>query len=340
VRWLDWENDHLDLVATRQLLMDARSDVLAIRGIPDARLVSDFKALALLASPELQTVGELRQAMQDGHVEQSIEPEDFWSLSNDLPYTVNLTWTGSAADGTFDAILQQRNAPEVELPQRRKLDGAWRQYANDPLLGKVKQSLRPALRKLLADQLPEFMMPAEFIFLNAWPLTPNGKIDRSALPALDQSRPELEQPYVPARTVIEKQLASIWAEVLRREKVGIYDNFFELGGHSLLAVSMISRVRDALNVDLKVRSLFEAPTVAGLALTCATLGRDTMGPSITSELGSVDNSSQAASKNGSANSIRKDPSGDAEKLLARIDELSDDDVELLLRQALAETGDN
>src|SRR6185437_1605667 len=194
-----------------------------------------------------------------------------------------------------------------------------------PLLGKVTLSLRPALRKLLADQLPEYMMPSEFIFLNALPLTPNGKVDRSALPALDQSRPELEQPYVAARTVIEKQLASMWAEVLRREKVGIYDNFFELGGHSLLAVSMISRVRDVLNVDLKVRSLFEAPTVAGLALTCATLGRDTMRPAITSELGSVDNASQDASKNGNANSIRKDLSGDAEKLLARIDELSDDD---------------
>jgi len=160
------------------------------------------------------------------------------------------------------------------------------------------------------------------------------------LPALDQSRPELEQPYVAARTVIEKQLASIWAEVLRREKVGINDNFFELGGHSLLAVSMISRVRDALNVDLKVRSLFEAPTVAGLALTCANLGRDTVVPPITRELGSLNSASQALSKNTNANAIRKDPSGDAEKLLARIDELSDDDVDLLLRQALAETGDN
>jgi amino acid adenylation domain-containing protein len=339
-RWLDWENDHLDLAATRQLLMDARPDVLAVRGIPDARLVSDFKALALLASSELQTVGELRQAMRDGNVEQSVEPEDFWSLSKDLPYAVNLTWAGSAGDGTFDAILQHRNAPVVELPQRRKVDGAWRQYANDPLLGKVTQGLRPALRKLLADQLPEYMMPAEFIFLNAWPLTPNGKIDRSALPALDQSRPELEQPYVAARTVIEKQLASIWAEVLRREKVGINDNFFELGGHSLLAVSMISRVRDALNVDLKVRSLFEAPTVAGLALTCARLGRETVVPPITRELGSLNGASQTPSKNTNANTIRKDPSGDAERLLARIDELSDDDVDLLLRQALAETGDN
>jgi len=340
-RWLDWKADQLDLAATRRLLTEAPTDVLAIRGIPDARLESDFKALSLLASSGLQTVGELREAMQNCHVEQSIEPEDFWALSKDLPYTVNLTWAGSVDDGTFDAILQKTDAPcGVEVAQRRTVDGAWRKYANDPLFGKVTESLRPALRKLLVDQLPEYMMPAEFIFLNALPLTPNGKIDRSALPALDQSRPELEQPYVAARTVIEKQLASIWAEVLRREKVGVNDNFFELGGHSLLAVSVISRVRDALNVDLKVRSLFEAPTVAGLALKCATLGRIPGMPPITRELGSVNNAFETRSKNNNANTITKGPYGDAEKLLARIDELSDDDVDLLLRQALAETGDN
>jgi len=266
-RWLDWGIDQSHLAETRQLLIEVPSDVLAIRGVPDARVTSDFKALALLGSSGLQTVGELREAIQNDYVEQSVEPEDFWALGKDFPYNIKVTWAESTADGTFDAILQKNTAPyaEVESTQSRKVKGALSKYANDPLLGKVSLSLQPALRKLLVNQLPEYMMPAEFIFLNALPLTTNGKIDRAALPELGQSRPELEQPYVAPRSVIEKQLASIWAEVLRREIVGVNDNFFELGGHSLLATQVISRIREHLEQELPLRCIFESPTVASLA---------------------------------------------------------------------------
>lgn len=118
---------------------------------------------------------------------------------------------------------------------------------------------------MLIRQLPEYMTPSEFMFLNSFPLTPNGKIDRSALPAPAQSRPELEQPYVAPRTGVEKELANIWAEVLRRESVGAKDNFFELGGHSLLATQVISRIRKHFKLELPLRSMFESPTVAALA---------------------------------------------------------------------------
>jgi len=96
-------------------------------------------------------------------------------------------------------------------------------------------------------------------------LMPNGKVDRKALPAPAQNRPELEQGYQAPRTPMEEMLAEIWREVLKLERIGVHDNFFDLGGHSLLATQVISRVRAAFQTNLTLRTLFEMPTVAELA---------------------------------------------------------------------------
>lgn len=101
-----------------------------------------------------------------------------------------------------------------------------------------------------------------FVFLDALPLTPNGKVDSRALPIPDNSRPELGEVFVAPRTPVEKALAGIWAEILGVERVGIHDNFFELGGHSLSVTQVISRAREALQIEFPVRHLFENPTVA------------------------------------------------------------------------------
>jgi acyl carrier protein len=124
------------------------------------------------------------------------------------------------------------------------------------------RSLDPiVIRRRLAHRLPDYMMPATIMVLDALPLTSNGKLDRRALPAPEWQPREYQAP----RTPQEKILCAIFAEVLSLERVGIEDNFFELGGHSLLAMRLISRVRATLGVDLFIRSLFEAPTVEQLA---------------------------------------------------------------------------
>ena len=110
------------------------------------------------------------------------------------------------------------------------------------------------------------MLPSAFVFLDSLPLTPNSKLDRKVLPAPDESRPELEETYTAPRTATENILAKIWAEVLKTEKVGIHDNFFNLGGHSLLATQVMSRIRDAFQMDIPLRTLFEKPTVEELAI--------------------------------------------------------------------------
>jgi amino acid adenylation domain-containing protein len=121
------------------------------------------------------------------------------------------------------------------------------------------------LYSFLKQKLPDYMIPSAFVFLDALPLTSNGKVDRQALPPPGPSRRELETAFVVPRTPTEDLLAKAWAELLKLEKVGIHDNFFDLGGHSLLAMQVISRLRSAVNLDVPLRSLFENPTIAGLA---------------------------------------------------------------------------
>jgi len=120
-----------------------------------------------------------------------------------------------------------------------------------------------AIRSFMAETLPDYMVPSVVMFLDALPLTPNGKIDRKALPTPedDQLSPRDEAPG----SATEEILAGIWAEILGLKHVGLHDNFFELGGHSLLATQVVSRIRTLFQIELPLRSLFEAPTVEALS---------------------------------------------------------------------------
>jgi acyl carrier protein len=126
------------------------------------------------------------------------------------------------------------------------------------------------LRSYLKAKLPDCMVPAACVLLEARPLTPNGKVDRRALPAPDYSRSELES-FVAPRTPLEEMVAASWSQVLGIERVGIHDDYFDLGGHSLLAMQVISRLRTMAQVEVPLRSFFEAPTVAQLAETITQL---------------------------------------------------------------------
>ena len=120
------------------------------------------------------------------------------------------------------------------------------------------------LRNHLKKSLPDFMLPASFVALERMPLTPNGKIDRQALPSPDAYEQQAGHDYTPPQTPTEEVLANIFCEVLGRDKVGIHDNFFELGGHSLLATRVNSWMRDAFQIEMPLRRLFESPSIAGL----------------------------------------------------------------------------
>ncbi|HEY0552674.1 MAG TPA: amino acid adenylation domain-containing protein, partial [Thermoanaerobaculia bacterium] len=121
------------------------------------------------------------------------------------------------------------------------------------------------LREHLKQRLPAYMVPSAYVMLPALPLTANGKLDRGALPAAEPSQREEGESVAGPRNAVEEIVSGIWSQVLRAEQVGIEDNFFDLGGHSLLATQVISRIRQAFQVEVALRTMFERPTVGGLA---------------------------------------------------------------------------
>jgi aspartate racemase len=121
------------------------------------------------------------------------------------------------------------------------------------------------LRTYLRAKLPEYMLPAAFVFLDALPLTDNGKVDRRALPDVDKTALAKNDKYVGPRTATERVLTEIWTRALHLERVGVFDNFFDVGGNSLTATRVMSRVCSMLNVELPLRALFESPTIADFA---------------------------------------------------------------------------
>ncbi len=125
------------------------------------------------------------------------------------------------------------------------------------------------LRTFIGERLPDYMVPSVFVFLEDLPRTPNGKVDRKALPEPGSDRPELEESFVAPRSDAERTLASIWAGLLALERVGIHDNFFELGGDSILSIQIVSRANQA-GLKLTPRQMFQFQTIAELAAACET----------------------------------------------------------------------
>ncbi|NJJ57029.1 non-ribosomal peptide synthase/polyketide synthase [Pseudomonas grimontii] len=128
-----------------------------------------------------------------------------------------------------------------------------------PVSDEEQVTLRERFKAALREQLPEYMVPAYLVFLERMPLTPNGKLDRKALPKPDAAA--LLKRFVPPVTERECQVAAIWAEVLGLPQVGLEDHFFEIGGHSLLATRVVSRVRQSLGIDAPLKGLFEQPVL-------------------------------------------------------------------------------
>jgi surfactin family lipopeptide synthetase A len=175
--------------------------------------------------------------------------------------------------GEIESLLEQHEAVKDAVVLAREDDpGLKRLVAYIVARGESSPKV-DSLRGFLKQHLPEYMVPSVFLFLQKLPLNSSGKIDYRALPKPDQSRADFEGELVGPRTPTEEVLMSIWAEILRLERIGVHENFFDLGGHSLLATQVISRIDDAFHIDMPLRRLFEQQTIAELSVAVEELAQ-------------------------------------------------------------------
>ena len=272
VTWLDWRRDELSLAKVRKLLSDQGETPIAIANAPNRRLRTEAALLKILRETNRPAdVAGLRRQL--AAADQGVDPEELWALGAD-PTTVDISWTGVEQDGHFNIVFwpnaSRKAGHAVAPPQLDALADSlerdpWTAFGNNPLQRGFQSELIPELRTLLKRSLPEYMVPSAFVLLDSMPLTPNGKVDRKSLSALDKTRVELKGAYLAPRTRTEARLSSIWSEVLGVEPIGASDDFFLLGGHSLLGTQLISRIHKAFQLELPLRVIFEKTRLEMLA---------------------------------------------------------------------------
>ena len=167
--------------------------------------------------------------------------------------------------GEIEAVLQQHKVVREAVVLLRGA-GEQQQLVGYVVVASGETVTSSELREHLEQRLPEYMIPGAFVTLAQWPLTVNGKLDRSGLPEPDGSRPVLEKEYVAPRTAVEEVLAGIWSEVLGIEEISIHDTFFQLGGDSIRSIQVLAKAR-AAGINLSVQQLFQHPTIYELAQT-------------------------------------------------------------------------
>ena len=165
--------------------------------------------------------------------------------------------------GEIEAVLGQHPSVQEVLVVLQENDSEKRliAYLTQP---SNERATVDELRGFLQSRLPEFMIPAVLMILEQFPLTPNGKVDRKALPQPENSRPALAEAYVAPRTPVEEMVAEIWRDVLGVDQIGIHDSFFSLGGNSLMATQIVARLQSVFYTAVSLRQLFETPTIAEL----------------------------------------------------------------------------
>lgn len=268
--WIDWSSAGLSLAGIHEQLENKSPDVYCIKNIPNARTYRAVQAVKILNGAILPaTAGDIKKSLDT--LPAGVDPEDLWAMRAHLPYSVDIQWTDSAGEGFMDAVFIRSTSDVPGIPWVESIDDEKHaaappgSSANSPLMNTVGAKLIPLLREHLRVKLPRHMLPTAFAVLEALPRTPNGKIDRRALPPPDKSLSTVDKSFVVPATETERTVASIWCGVLGVKFIGTHDNFFELGGHSLMAVQITSLLREAFQIDLPLSGLFEMPTVQSLS---------------------------------------------------------------------------
>jgi amino acid adenylation domain-containing protein len=294
----DWQLNSVTVETIKNHLIATGVESLVIANVTNRRVNAAVRIANWVCNQESpKTVGRMRDTLEDS-IESGIDPQDWWDLETVLPYNVEITWSMQSQTGDYDVQLTRHGiGAGGDLLMPGQSDHAGDHDTNDPLQSNFARQLLPELRQYLNQTLPGYMVPTTFVPLEALPLTSSGKVDRIRIvEQLRYSLPSLRDHtiYTPnitnaPSTPTEATLIEIWQELLQLKQVDIHDNFFELGGHSLLATQMTSRVRDAFGLELPLKNVFEAPTIAQLAPILETL-RDTTSTPVVPPLVRLDRS--------------------------------------------------
>ncbi|NEQ81203.1 MAG: methyltransferase domain-containing protein, partial [Moorea sp. SIO2I5] len=253
-------------------LRDQEPESICFSGLVNGRVANDVELVEWLSQPESkQNVQQLRKFLESKETK-SIDPERLYELSASLGYSLELCWSAEGSPELMDGVFVRRElAVEgmvlTPLTQKSVAASNWHHYGNNPLTSQLRKQLIPELRDYLESRLPEYMVPSGFMVLSQLPITPNGKVDRKALPALDMAG-SVSTEYVAPQTEKQKILAEIWKEVLGIEQIGIHDHFFEVGGDSIISIQIVARAQKA-GIQLTTKQLFQNQTIAKQAAVAA-----------------------------------------------------------------------
>uniref|UniRef100_UPI00080494CD class I SAM-dependent methyltransferase n=1 Tax=Streptomyces sp. Ncost-T6T-1 TaxID=1100828 RepID=UPI00080494CD len=252
VRTLDWGVEVHSLAEAADIIRRDRPDVLRLKGLPNARLEADLRTL-------LAWKNESMPGLWSG---EAIDPAQVCEVAKSNGYRASIDWSEESPYG-FDVILAPDDSPHVVRSDvRATASSDFESFFNTPHGARSESLNVEALIHFVKNVLPEYMAPSVVVLLDEFPLTSNGKLDRTALPAPESRRAVSGRS---ARTPQEEILCGLFAEVLGLDQVGIDDGFFELGGHSLLATRLISRIRAVLRVEIPLAAIFDFPRVVDIA---------------------------------------------------------------------------
>jgi len=248
----------------KRLLLDKPAR-LRLTGVPNARLSVELDAISVLATGD----GLAALSALDG-APSGVDPETLQALAAEQGYRMYATVTADV--GTLEVVFITGEPTRIYRSRAARTA-----LGNNPVGQRDTSALVSSLRAHVRDRLPQYMVPSAFVVLDRLPLLASGKLDRRALPSPDQQAVTAGRA---PRTPVEEVLCGLFAEVLDAQSIGIDDDFFALGGHSLMATRLVARLRSVFGVELQVRSVFETPTVAGLAALLSTADSSTARPAL------------------------------------------------------------
>ncbi len=264
-QWRDWNSENMNLHTLEQILKESKDSLLAYRNIPNKRIDQHLQEYDLINTTELTAVEIRNRVACDDDL---IELVDLHALARRYQYTLRLYWQEHDARNSLSMVLILQHSAlakwKIVEPFRWSVDSAqgWASYGNQPAI--TSQNPVTELRQYLQTRLPEYMVPSTLIILEQFPLTANGKLDRSALPAPTDRRIHLTHDYVPANSVLEQQLCEIWSGILGLEPIGVHDSFFELGGDSIASMRVVAQCRE-IGFNIQSRDVLTSDNIETLA---------------------------------------------------------------------------